>query len=279
MEDEQLLRNLGFNKYEAVAYLTTLKEGIIDATELSKRSKIPMGKIYTVLENLESMGFIEVQHSRPKKYRAVETDIAFKSYYIRKENEINRELSTFRETIDDIQERLSNFSNQRERENNFWSAAMGTKEVMRLIKRAYQEAKSEICVVVPRRIKSIESEQFKDMFSSMFHDALLPLIQKRISIRIIDPNPVLSASLKQLHESIKDELILQNVAKYFEIRSIDTPHKFILIDGHLVILEINDPINSDKTFGMIKIYNKTMSKELHDKFEELWENSETCRSF
>jgi len=279
VEDEQLLRNLGFNKYEAVAYLTTLKEGIIDATELSRRSKIPMGKIYAVLENLENMGFIEVQHSRPKKYRAVETDIAFESYYIRKENEINRELDTFRETIDNIEDRLSNFSSQTEKENNFWSAAMGTKEVMRLIKRAYQEAKKEICVVVPRRIKSIESEQFKDMFSSMFHDALLPLIQKGISIKIIDSNPVLSASLKQLHESIKDELILQNVAKYLEIRSLDTTHKFILIDGHLVILEINDPINSDKTFGMIKIYNKTMSKELHNKFQELWENSETYRSF
>lgn len=66
IEYEQWLRNAGFNKYEAAAYLTLLKEGFTDANLLSKRSKIPTGKIYAVLDNLENMGFVEVQHSRPK---------------------------------------------------------------------------------------------------------------------------------------------------------------------------------------------------------------------
>ncbi len=274
MESEQLLRNLGLNKYEATAYLTILKEGFIAAAELSKISKIPMGKVYAVLENLENMGFIEVQHSRPKKYRAVDAKIAFDDFYLRKENEVNRELHTFRATIDDLEDKLSHYKCQIKEEKYFWSAAMGTDEVMKLFKQVFHGAKTELCISVPRRIKSMESEQFKDMFSSMFKESLLPLVEKGIRIRIIDPNPVLSTSLKQLHESAENDMMSQKISKYLEIRYLDTPHKFVLIDKQLVILEINDPVYLDKILGMVKIYDTSMSKELHDKFEELWINSE-----
>ncbi|WP_292466370.1 TrmB family transcriptional regulator [Methanolobus sp.] len=270
MENEQLLRNIGFNKYESVAYLTTLKEGLIEATDLSKLSKIPMGKIYAVLENLDNMGFIEVQHSRPKKYRAVEANIAFENYYLRKEHEINRELGTFRETIDTIEGNLSHYSSQVKEGNIFWSAAMGNEEVMKMIRRVYRGAKKEICVVVPRTIKSMGSEQFKDMFPSIFNDTLLPLMQKEVKIKIIDPNPVLSASLMQLKESVRNESIMQNISKHLDIRYLETLHKFVLIDKQLVILEINDPINSDKIFGMVMVNDPIMSKELHVKFKEMW---------
>jgi len=94
MENEQLLRNIGFNKYEAVAYLTISREGFTDASVLSKRSKMPMGKIYSVLEDLENTGFIEVQHSRPKKYRAIEANLSFENFLNIKENEIQRERGT-----------------------------------------------------------------------------------------------------------------------------------------------------------------------------------------
>jgi sugar-specific transcriptional regulator TrmB len=270
MENEQLLRNIGFNKYESVAYLTTLKEGLIEATELSKLSKIPMGKIYAVLENLDNMGFIEVQHSRPKKYHAVEANIAFENFYLRKEHDVNRELGTFREAIDTIEGNLSHYRNQVKEGSIFWSAAMGNEEVMKMIKRVYAEAKKEISVVVPRSIQSMGSEQFNNMFSSMFHDTLFPLIQKGVTIRIIDPNPILSASLRQIHESAEDQTMLQNISKYLKIRYLNTPHKFVLIDKQLVVLEINDPINSDKIFGMVKINDPIMSKELHAKFKEMW---------
>ncbi len=273
MENEQLLRNIGFNKYEAVAYLTILREGFTDASVLSKKSKIPMGKIYSVLDDLENMGFVEVQHSRPKKYRAIEASIAFENFLIRKENEIHRELDTLRKTIDDIKKALSYYSIREEGEQQFWSAAMGDEEVMKMIKNVYHEAKNEICVVVPRKIRSMGSNQFKDMFASMFHDTLLPLIKKGIKVRMIDPNPALSESLREWHDSAEDQSLIQNLSQYLEVKALDTPHRFVLIDRDLVILEVNDPLSVDKIFGMVKIYDRTLSNELHAKFEEFWQNS------
>jgi sugar-specific transcriptional regulator TrmB len=272
MENEQLLRNIGFNKYEAVAYLTILREGFTDASVLSKKSKIPMGKIYSVLDDLENMGFVEVQHSRPKKYRAIEASIAFENFLIRKESEIHRELDTLRKTIDDIKKALSYYSIREEGEQQFWSAAMGDEEVMKMIKNVYHEAKNEICVVVPRKIRSMGSDQFKDMFASMFHDTLLPLIKKGIKVRMIDPNPALSESLREWHDSAEDQSLIQNLSQYLEVKALDTPHRFVLIDRDLVILEVNDPLSVDKIFGMVKIYDRALSNELHAKFEEFWQN-------
>lgn len=279
MENEQLLRNIGFNKYEAVAYLTILREGFTDASVLSKKSKIPMGKIYSVLDDLENMGFVEVQHSRPKKYRAIEASIAFENFLIRKESEIHRELDTLRKTIDDIKKALSYYSIREEGEQQFWSAAMGDEEVMKMIKNVYHEAKNEICVVVPRKIRSMGSDQFKDMFASMFHDTLLPLIKKGIKVRMIDPNPALSESLREWHDSAEDQSLIQNLSQYLEVKALDTPHRFVLIDRDLVILEVNDPLSVDKIFGMVKIYDRTLSNELHAKFEEFWQNGKNQLSY
>lgn len=279
MENEQLLRNIGFNKYEAVAYLTILREGFTDANVLSKKSKIPMGKIYSVLEDLENMGFIEVQHSRPKRYRAVEANIAFEDFFIRKENEVHRELETLKKTIDDIKKTLLCYSIQEEGKQQFWSAAMGNKEVMKQIKNVYHKAKKEICVVVPRNIRSMESKQFKDMFTLMFHDTFIPLMKKGIKVRMIDPNPALSEALKELHDSADDRSLMQDLSQYLEIKTLDTPHRFVLIDRDLVILEVNDPLSVDRIFGMVKIYDQTLSNELHAKFEEFWQKGKEQLSY
>ena len=278
-ECEQLLRNIGFNKYEASAYLTLLEEGFTDASLLSKRSKIPTGKIYSVLDNLENIGFIEVQHSRPKKYRAIEASIAFENFFIIKENEIQRELNTLRKTVDDLKKALSNYSTQGEKEKHFWSAAMGDQEVMKMIKNVYHEAKSEICVVVPGNIRSMEPNQFKDMFTSMFHDTLLPLVKEGIRIRMIDPNPALSEALREWYDSTEDKVSIQNLSEHLEVKALDTPNRFILIDLDLVILEINDPLSADKIYGMVKIYDRELANELHTKFEEFWQKGKNQLSY
>ncbi|MGB3908147.1 MAG: helix-turn-helix domain-containing protein [Methanomethylovorans sp.] len=276
---EQLLRSIGFNKYEASAYLTLLEEGFTDASVLSKKSKIPMGKIYSVLDNLENVGFIEVQHSRPKKYRAIEANIALENYFMFKENEIKKEMNTLRKSIDVLKKALSNYSVQGEKEKHFWSAAMGSDEVMKMIKNVYHEAKNEICVVVPGNIRSMEPNQFKNMFTSMFHNTLLPLVKKGVKIRMIDPNPALSEALKEWYNSTEDGVSMQILSEHLQIKALDTPNRFILIDLDLVILEINDPLSAENIFGMIKIYDRDLSNELHAKFEEFWQKGKNKLSY
>ena len=74
---DQLLK-FGFNKYEAIAYLTLVKQGLISASEISSYTEIPNGRIYNVLASLEKKGFCTVYPGTVKKYKAIDPKVAFK---------------------------------------------------------------------------------------------------------------------------------------------------------------------------------------------------------
>ncbi len=80
MQNEQLLQEVGLNAYEAAAYLSLLKLGVSEASDIYRDSEVPYGKIYSVLESLAGKGFVEVQASRPKKFRAVDPELALDTF-------------------------------------------------------------------------------------------------------------------------------------------------------------------------------------------------------
>ena len=84
MSLQQTLDQLGLTKYESQAYHYILTNGAVEAGEISKNEKIPNGKIYETLNNLEEYGFIEIQYSRPKKYRSRNINIAIEEFLGRK---------------------------------------------------------------------------------------------------------------------------------------------------------------------------------------------------
>jgi sugar-specific transcriptional regulator TrmB len=43
--------------------------------------EVPYGKIYTVLESLAGKGFVEIQSSRFKNFRAVDPNLALDSFF------------------------------------------------------------------------------------------------------------------------------------------------------------------------------------------------------
>ena len=63
------LRDLGLSEYEASAFRSLLDTGPTTAKELSRASDVPMGRIYDVLNSLETYQLVRSQTaSRPKKY-------------------------------------------------------------------------------------------------------------------------------------------------------------------------------------------------------------------
>ena len=64
------LENIGLTSYEIRSYTTLLKEGEINASEISEKSGVPYSKIYEVLGTLEEKGWIGSDDSRPTKYFA-----------------------------------------------------------------------------------------------------------------------------------------------------------------------------------------------------------------
>ncbi len=67
-EIENIAKRLGIGKYEINAYLTLLLHSGITATEISSKGRIPLSKIYTILNKLLDYEFIYATPERPKKY-------------------------------------------------------------------------------------------------------------------------------------------------------------------------------------------------------------------
>lgn len=67
-----LLNEIGFTRYESLVYLSLISCGISSARELSRNCGIPYGKVYEILNNLMSKGFILVSETRPMQFKPVE---------------------------------------------------------------------------------------------------------------------------------------------------------------------------------------------------------------
>jgi len=79
MEVKGLLKELGLSTYETEAYLKIIELGIAEAGTICKETKIPFGRVYQELNSLAAKGLIEVQNTRPKRYTARKTRLAFKT--------------------------------------------------------------------------------------------------------------------------------------------------------------------------------------------------------
>jgi sugar-specific transcriptional regulator TrmB len=85
------LRDLGLTDYEVNSYLALLQHGELSAGEISKRTSIPYSKIYSVLENLERKGWVEIGSGRPKLYYPRAPSEALRAETMRQERRL-REL-------------------------------------------------------------------------------------------------------------------------------------------------------------------------------------------
>lgn len=67
----QKLLDLGLSAYQARAYLTLLRLGRTEAREVSRLSRVPLAKVYNVLDNLLSRGLVLAEPTSPKRFAPV----------------------------------------------------------------------------------------------------------------------------------------------------------------------------------------------------------------
>ena len=84
------LRKLGLTGYEAQAFVALLKLGDAEANEIANRAKIPIGRIYSVLSNLEDLRLIYAQDTRPRRYECAEPSTALERLSKNKQEEFKR---------------------------------------------------------------------------------------------------------------------------------------------------------------------------------------------
>ncbi len=68
MIEPETLEELGLSKNEGKVYETLVKHGKLSAGEVSKKSEVPYGRIYDVLNSLHNKGLIEIIPEKTKKF-------------------------------------------------------------------------------------------------------------------------------------------------------------------------------------------------------------------
>ncbi|WMW24636.1 helix-turn-helix domain-containing protein [Methanolobus sediminis] len=267
--DEKLLANIGLNKYERTVYWTLLKKGELEASKLSQLSRVPIGKIYEILSDLNKYGLVDIKPSRPRKYRTVDTKIAFEVMYQIKEEEALNELKLLREAFAEIERQLSNDDSPKHVETIFWPDKFYDDELKETVNSFFEDIEHEICVVTPTKYKPGVSEQYDDSMS-VFSKAYLSLAQRGIHVKIIDSYSQLLPSIKELINSIENESVKSNLQKFMEIRILETKHDFVIFDSKTLFLDIEDQINTGTSLGMTQIHDESYTKRFKAKFDDLW---------
>ncbi|MBN2202798.1 MAG: TrmB family transcriptional regulator [Candidatus Aenigmarchaeota archaeon] len=84
------LRIFGLSEYEARAFLALSIHGPLSASILSQKSRIPQSKIYNVMRKLVNKSLAEGQSSKPQRFRAVKTELAFRKMIDARKSEIEK---------------------------------------------------------------------------------------------------------------------------------------------------------------------------------------------
>ncbi|KXS43233.1 MAG: putative transcriptional regulator [Methanolobus sp. T82-4] len=277
MDNERLLRDLGLTKYESSAYSTLIKEGVTGAQELSRISGIPVGKIYEVLSNLNNMGLVEFQRSRPRKYRAIKPEVALDNLYTRKEENTKSELESFKLKISELKDSFSDSNYPDHTEIKFWSTLIGEEDIVKSIKNTLDETENETLHVKSMKVKEVmesKSKRHKDFNP----DILLPLVtdefiraaKSGISIKMLLPADFFVNHLKEKYNQIPDTDIKKMIKENLEVRILECDYDFVVIDDNVVYIPIPDPLNPDGLLGEMKMIDKEYAEKLRRKYEELW---------
>lgn len=272
--NEKLLAKIGLNRYESSVYLTLLKQDSMEASKLSHASKVPVGKIYEVLKALKNYELVEIQPSRPQRYRAVDPKSAFKLMYKRKEEEILNELKMLKETFDEIERELYKDNSPQNIETVVWPDKFRNNEVNETVDSYFEKIEREVCVVIHIKYKPGRSELY-DASAPTFSKAFLSLVQRGIKIKILDPGSQLLPSLKELIDSIEDLSFKRYIKDLMEVRILETEYNFTIIDSKITLIDIEDQFNMSRNLGMTRIYDESYAKRFKTKFDELWTKGES----
>jgi hypothetical protein len=75
-ETATVLEELGFTEYESKCFVAATRIGTGTAKDVSDVADVPRARVYDCMDSLAERGLVDVQESKPKRYRAVRPETA-----------------------------------------------------------------------------------------------------------------------------------------------------------------------------------------------------------
>jgi sugar-specific transcriptional regulator TrmB len=250
---ENKLRELGLGYYESLALIALFKERLA-LRELSKKARIPFGKIYSVVKGLKEKNLVSETDSRPKLI------------YVDNASEvISRLLEEKKKKDSELIEKLQGFATEidrsRDKETRFFHLGTTVEENKSIQSRSFDEAKNEVLQILNIYHKPDSNRESKNLWEKSIRDA----VKRGVKFKAIYPKNV------NLPKAI-EKLNLEH-PQAFQIRKLDTDFvRCDIIDENKVLIKLvqRDPLLFG---GIIFVENEKLNTNLRKIFYELWNNA------
>ncbi|MCQ8903124.1 MAG: hypothetical protein NQU42_03375 [Methanothrix sp.] len=170
------LRDLGLTEYEARVYtaLTRLKAGI--ASEIHQISGIPRPAVYGALKRLVMRGIVEVQPSKPMRYRVTDPAAALE----RLKSSFMTDAETALRALEEV---YSAEGTEREAEMGIW-VHQGAGRVYEKVMEMLSRAERDILIINPSLLK-----RMGDLYNIFLHvdEGIRSMLGRGVSIRAVCP--------------------------------------------------------------------------------------------
>ena len=258
------LRDLGLSEYEARAFRSLLDVGPTTAKELSRASDVPMGRIYDVLNGLETLDLVRSQAaSRPKKYVAVEPETALDRLLADRKRQLAEKADQYEAIVDELTDQLESADGV---EEPFWTAAVGPAETVDLLAERLAAADERIVIV-----GSTPSRQF-DVTEAA--DRIVGEIERALE-RGVEVSMLLPPSFYDHIPTERGRDYQRRLQRYdnFDYRaSEDVTSTFEIVDDVEVCIEVPHPMGGS-TFAVIDLKDPEFAAEVYDEFAPRWDDA------
>lgn len=263
------LRDLGLSEYESRAYRSLLDTGPTTAKELSRTSDVPMGRIYDVLNSLETQDLVRSQTaSRPKKYVAVEPETALDRLLENKEQELEAQLSQFESIASELEEQLEATEPVDEQ---FWTAALGAEETIDLLVERLAAADERVVFVAATPTSRFDV----DAVGQRIADELEEALERGVAISLLEHPQVVETLPEAVGERYREHL--QDYDD-FEVRVVeDIASTFVVVDHVEICIEVPHPLDRTEAFALINLKDAEFAAAVEESFEQRWAQAREFR--
>lgn len=263
LDARTILEDFGLTKYEIDAYLALLPLGIAEAKDICQRSGVPTSKIYDAMSRLESLGLLDVQQSRPKKYMARDVSTAISRLKQKKE----QEFQAIKEKLPVLETQLAQRARTPPKDSPFWSVAIGWDEfVDKHLAKAMEASESYFAVVDHAAVQATASPEVLDRASEMVEAIKQNVRRQHVDFRLLVVHE--NGDFDQAQEWALG-LIGKGGARNTRFTTQAT-QSFHVLDREGVIFLIDNPARPGQTLGSVFVTDTDLAQEIHEDFEELW---------
>lgn len=253
------LQQIGLNAYEARSYLVLVGHPRFKALELAARAHVPRQKIYEVLDSLVEKGFAQVVQEKTKLFSAVEPSLAVPSYFARRAQALQNELTEQSRQASDLVEDLNTSYSEGQ-------GGRGTLDYLRIVSEPLQTATEYRRMMIEAEHEYFEFSRAPYAIDPVDDQMVREALGRGVRCRLL----IEMGTLDDAHRRRLVEFIEAGV----EVHQVPSlPLKLALFDGRKGLLALLDPVITKPTWTAVVFDHNGFGEAMRGLFEQYWHRS------